>query len=129
MIERTTITNEYGVFTIQNIDGNYSVFGNRGAAKHEFKKIHRMPPNEYGNFYGREKAGFEACKEIINKKYGQNESNKMFKYYTRFSSTGDLIEEFNTKEEAKKAIEAYEAEDIKNGEYTEDYYEVVSNID
>lgn len=48
----------------------------------------------------------------------------MFKYYTRFANTGDLIEEFNTEEEAKKAIEAYEAEDKKNGEYTEDYYEI-----
>ena len=32
-----------------------------------FKQINRRPPNIYGNFYGREKAGFKACCEIIEK--------------------------------------------------------------
>lgn len=64
------IKNDYGKFTIQEFDnGTYSIYGNIKATRFEFKKIGKMPPNEYGNFYGREKAGFGACKTIINKYY------------------------------------------------------------
>ena len=52
-------------FTIQEINGSYTVSGNMEAAKKVFRSIHRMPPNEYGNFFGRENAGFSACKELI----------------------------------------------------------------
>lgn len=46
-------------------DGTYRVFGNKHFAQQRFKKIGRKPPNEYGNFYGREKAGAVACQSLI----------------------------------------------------------------
>lgn len=46
-------------------DGTYRVFGNKHFARQRFKKIGRKPPNEYGGFYGREKAGAAACQKLI----------------------------------------------------------------
>lgn len=57
----------FGAFTIDYINGKYSVWGNREVANRAFRSIHRQPPNEYGNFYGREKAGALACRELIAK--------------------------------------------------------------
>lgn len=66
-MKRHYFENRCGKFTIYEFDnGRFSVSGNINAAKKEFKKIHRMPPNEYGNFAGREQAGFTACRELIN---------------------------------------------------------------
>lgn len=45
-------------------------------------------------------------------------------YVTRDSEAGNIIDRFATREEAEKAIEAYEAEDANNGEYSEGFYEV-----
>lgn len=60
------IQNNYGTFVITEFDnGEFFVHGNRKAVVAEFKKINRMSPNRYGNFYGREKAGYKACREII----------------------------------------------------------------
>lgn len=67
MDERTTIENEFGHFTIENLNGNYSVYGNGKAIDKAFKEIGRRPPNEYGNFFGRKKAGFAACRELVEK--------------------------------------------------------------
>lgn len=66
-MKRHNFENTCGRFTIYEYDdGTFSVSGNINAAKKEFKKIHRMPPNEYRNFFGREKSGFAACRELIN---------------------------------------------------------------
>ncbi len=45
-------------------------------------------------------------------------------YVTRDSEAGNIIDRFATREEAEKAIEAYEAEDANNGEYSEAFYEI-----
>ena len=65
MEKRVEIENIFGKFTIMELNGSFYVYGNIKAAEHEFKKINRRPPNKYGNFSGREKAGAAACKEII----------------------------------------------------------------
>lgn len=60
--------NQFGTkFFIDDIKGHFSVSGNRAFAKDEFKQIHRQPPDEYGTFYGRDKAGQAACRELISK--------------------------------------------------------------
>ena len=46
--------NDFGKFFISEYDGCYYVKGDIKAAVHEFRKIGKMPPNKYGNFYGRE---------------------------------------------------------------------------
>lgn len=60
-----TFKNEFGQFMIADLGNRFIVSGDIRAAQHEFKKIHRQPPNKYGNFPGREKAGFAACRELI----------------------------------------------------------------
>ena len=46
-------------------------------------------------------------------------------YWTANKETGTFIEAFETIEEARDAILAYEKEDVENGCYTNDFYEVV----
>lgn len=53
--------------------------------------------------------------------------DKIRKYSTRFEINGDIIDDFNTYEEASKAIERYEKEDKLEGNYTPDYYEIYNN--
>jgi hypothetical protein len=53
-----------------------------------------------------------------------NESVKMRKYVTRDKEAGNIIEYFNTKEEAQQAIEDYERSDKIEGIYEADFYEV-----
>lgn len=48
------------------------------------------------------------------------------KIYTADREAGNKIEEFETIEEAKKAIEQYEADDKKDGIYTPNFYDVVN---
>lgn len=48
------------------------------------------------------------------------------KIYTADREAGNKIEEFETIEEAKKAIEQYEADDRKDGIYTPNFYDVVN---
>lgn len=48
----------------------------------------------------------------------------MRKYYTACRETGDLIDCFSSYKEAQKAIEQYEEEDKRNGDYTEDFYDI-----
>lgn len=48
------------------------------------------------------------------------------KYYTADREAGNKIEAFDSIEEALKAIAAYEAEDMKDGTYTPDFYDVVN---
>ena len=50
---------------------------------------------------------------------------KMKKYYTADREAGNLIEAFNTYEEAKQAILAYEEQDKADGTYEENFYAVV----
>lgn len=53
-------------FSITDFEnGIFTVKGNQAAVIAAFRQIHRMPPNECGNFYGREKAGEAACRELI----------------------------------------------------------------
>ena len=42
----------------------------------------------------------------------------------RDREAGNVITEFETLEEAKKELEKYEAQDKKDGTYTEDFYEI-----
>lgn len=62
--------NNFGKFFVFEHGRKYSVSGSIKAAASEFKKIGKRPPNEYGNFYGREKAGYEACKILIENRSG-----------------------------------------------------------
>ena len=62
--------NNFGKFFVFEHSGKYSVSGSIKAAAAEFKKIGKRPPNKYGNFYGREKAGYEACKILIENRTG-----------------------------------------------------------
>lgn len=47
-------------------------------------------------------------------------------YQTRFAINGDVIDEFKTYEDAEEAIQKYEEEDKKNGNYEPGEYEVFS---
>lgn len=47
------------------------------------------------------------------------------KIYTAVRETGSRLCPFDSIEEAKEAIREYEEEDIKNGDYIENYYDVV----
>ena len=49
----------------------------------------------------------------------------MDKYFMADREAGNIIDEFDSIEEAKKAILAYEEEDRKDGTYSEDFYDVV----
>lgn len=46
--------------------------------------------------------------------------------YTADREAGNRIEAFETVEEARKAIAAYEEEDKRDGIYTPDFYDVVN---
>lgn len=46
-------------------------------------------------------------------------------WITRCNESGDFIDEFNTKEEAEKALSDYESQDEADGCYAPDFYEVV----
>lgn len=48
------------------------------------------------------------------------------KYIIRDREAGNIIDEFDTMEEAVETLEQYEAEDKKDGTYEEDFYEIVS---
>lgn len=48
------------------------------------------------------------------------------RYVTRDRETGTIIEYFETKEEAEKAIQLYEEADKKDDVYSEDFYEVAA---
>lgn len=47
------------------------------------------------------------------------------KYITRDREAGNVIDTFDSLEEALKAIESYEAEDMAEGTFTKDFYEAV----
>lgn len=49
------------------------------------------------------------------------------KYWTADKGTGNYIEAFDTIKDALKAIEIYEDEDRRNGDYTDDFYDVVDD--
>ena len=51
------------------------------------------------------------------------EEEKM-KFFTANRETGTFIDEFDTYEEAKKAIEEYEEQDKTDGIYEADFYEI-----
>ena len=48
-------------------------------------------------------------------------------YITRDREAGNEIERFATLEEAREALEQYEKQDISDGTYTEDFYEIYDN--
>lgn len=43
------------------------VYGDIHTMNKYFNAIKRRPPNKYGNFFNREKAGLKACYEILEK--------------------------------------------------------------
>ena len=45
-------------------------------------------------------------------------------FITRDKETGTIIDNFNTYEEALLAIEKYEAQDVLDGNYSENFYEI-----
>lgn len=45
-------------------------------------------------------------------------------WWVKCRENGDLIDCFNTREEAERTLEAYEEEDKRDGTYTENFYEV-----
>jgi len=47
------------------------------------------------------------------------------KYYTCCRETGDVIDVFNTYEEALHAVEEYEIADREEKTYTPDFYEII----
>ena len=53
------------------------------------------------------------------------EGMKMSVYAIQDRETGTRIDIFDTLEEAKKVLEKYEDDDIKEGVYTSDFYEIV----
>lgn len=53
--------------------------------------------------------------------------NGMKNYWTACKETGDFIEYFRTYEDAVKAIEKYEEKDKAEGNYTEDFYDIVDD--
>lgn len=46
-------------------------------------------------------------------------------WQTQSRESGDVIDEFGTEEAAETAIEEYEAEDHRDGNYTPEFYAVV----
>lgn len=69
MEKQYRLFNDYGnyvitIFCENGIPESATVHGCKAAAAYDFKRIHRRPPNDYGNFYGREKAGLAACLEL-----------------------------------------------------------------
>ena len=50
-------------------------------------------------------------------------------YYTRDCEAGNIIDMFESEQEAKEAIEKYEAVDKEDGTYTLDFYEVFTPVD
>jgi len=53
----------------------------------------------------------------------------MIKYHTRDQKTGTKIDCFNSFEEAENKISEYEEEDKENGEFTENYYEIKTELE
>ena len=45
-------------------------------------------------------------------------------FVTRDREAGNVIDEFADLDDAKAAVESYEDEDRKNGDYTENFYEI-----
>ena len=45
-------------------------------------------------------------------------------YVVRDREAGNVITQLETMEEAQKELERYEAQDKKDGTYTEDFYEI-----
>lgn len=52
----------------------------------------------------------------------------MKRYETRDSIAGNVIEWFDTIEEAKEAIKRYEDEDSKDSYFEMDFYEIYDNV-
>ncbi len=49
-------------------------------------------------------------------------------YIIQSRKTGDRIDYFGTLKEAEEELKQYENEDIMNGEYTPDFYEIVNDV-
>ena len=48
-------------------------------------------------------------------------------FIIRETEAGNVIEEVSTYPEALEIVKNYEDEDKKNGDYTQDFYEIVEN--
>lgn len=62
--------NKMGTFFLTKCGGQYLVSGSIKAASDAFRKIGKRPPNKYGTFFGRERAGAEACQMLIEQMEG-----------------------------------------------------------
>lgn len=49
-------------------------------------------------------------------------------FVTRDREAGNVIDEFDTLDDAQDAVESYESEDEKNGDYTEKFYEIYNKL-
>ena len=49
-------------------------------------------------------------------------------FVTRDREAGNVIDEFDTLDDAQDAVESYESEDEKNGDYTENFYEIYNKL-
>jgi len=52
-------------------------------------------------------------------------NNENLIYIIRDKEAGNIIDKFDTYEEAVKELTKYEAEDKANGTYTDDFYEII----
>ena len=55
----------------------------------------------------------------------EKEGMNMSVYAIQDKETGTRIDIFDTPEEAERALEKYEEDDMKEGVYTSDFYEIV----
>ena len=53
---------------------------------------------------------------------------KAHKFYVCCFENGDVIDEFNTYEEAVDAMIAYEESDMEEGIYTPGFYEIIRSV-
>jgi hypothetical protein len=66
----------------------------------------------------------EVIQAIYNAGYGVSCEVSEYRYCTRDSEAGNIIDFFATLEDAQKAIEQYEEEDKDNGDFTPGFYEI-----
>lgn len=83
-------------------------------------------------FFADDKAGAEWADAWKAKDYRKAaviaEAAELKPFVTRDREAGNVIDEFADLDDAKDAVESYEDEDRKNGDYTENFYEVYNQL-
>lgn len=87
----------------------------------------RVKPEEYAEYEAAaQRLGYMSMRQFfidsIKEKIEKGEIK--MKYRTRDREAGNVIDSFETLEEARKAIKDYEETDKKEGTYTPDFYEI-----